>query len=60
MNAQKSKQNQSYLIAAIILVVGLIVSWYVSQFFVPLSGVALVIAVVSAIVVVMKSRSTKS
>lgn len=60
MNAQKSKQNQSYLIAAIVLVVGLVVSWYVSQFFVPLSGLALVIAVVSAIVVVMKSRSTKS
>jgi len=60
MNAQKSKQNQSYLIAAIILVVGLIVSWYVSQFFVPLSGIALVIAVVSAIVVVMRSRRTKS
>ena len=60
MNAQKSKQNQSYVIAAIVLVVGLVVSWYVSQFFVPLSGLALVIAVVSAIVVVMKSRSTKS
>jgi len=59
MSTQKTKQNKSYLIAIAILAVGLVASWYVGQFFIPLGGIALIVAVIGALVAVLRSHSTK-